>query len=224
MSNLGERISVSDDLPYPGSTLIEDLFSGAEDMSSPYAATTHTADTVVPPKPAAKPSTVPTKKKPTLQLQKFREAFGVKSIEKVAHTLTSETIDGDALAVTFHFRALGYEDFQWALEKAKTLTDLPLVVAWNMTSLAVSICAMDINYSSDALPTPIYLVFDVTQEIVRDPYLPQTSVRFAAADALLEELRGSFFNLIEELRDALEKKIGSKYRLLTEEKVENPLV
>lgn len=222
MSNLGERIT--DDLPYPGSTPIEDLFAAADEVSSPYATTAHTADTVVPPKPVQKPSTTPPKKKPTLQLQKFREAFGVKSIEKVAHTLTSETAEGDVMAVTFHFRAMGYEDFQWALEKAKTLSELPLVVAWNLTSLAVSICALDINYSSDSLPTPTYLVFDIAHDVVRDPYLPQNAVRFAAAEALLEELRGSFFNLIEELRDALDKKVGSKYKLFAEEKVENPLV
>jgi hypothetical protein len=230
MSKLGERIDVSsisdDDLPYPGQDkpVDEDPFSSAEEVTAPFGAV-YTADTVVPPKAPVKQATLPPKKKPSLQLQKFREAFGIKRITKVPHTVTYKGEGDENLSMTFHLRAMGYEDFQWALEQARNLTDLPLVVAWNLTSIAVSVCAMDFNFDPIALPTPTYLVFDVpTDNQVRDPYYPPATVRFEAAAALMEELRGSFFNLVEELREALDTKIGGQYKTLSEEKVESPLV
>jgi hypothetical protein len=244
--NLGEKVSItSDDLPYPGSAPPDDLFDSAQEAEAPFSmdappAKLNRSDSLevayepkvkkavaAKPEPKAQPkSSVPTKK-PSLQLQKFREAFSLQRIKKVPHTVVRNDGEGGSVSMTFQLRAMNYEDFQWVAMRATELKDMPIAFAWNLTSTAISICAMDMELEENAQPTPIHEVFDIKVEgatQVRDPYYPAPAIRFAAADALLLELKSSLYDVVEELHQAVDNTISSQSQLIEQEKDENPLV
>lgn len=254
MSNrLGEKISIdtmNEDLPYPGNQPPEDLFGSAQDSEAPFsmdapkkkkAPKGASLEVDYDPKdqPAAKApqattpqtttpqtTTKPTKKS-SLQLQKFREAFGLQRITKVPYTVVRGDGSEGEVSMTFQLRAMSYEDYQWVVVKSTELTNIPIMFAWNMASTAISICAMDMELEEGKQPTPIHEVFEVEAENpsqVRDPYYPASTIRFLAAEALLEELRSSLYDVVEELHQAIEAKIGAQSRAAETEKAENPLV
>lgn len=247
MSNrLGEKIDINnisdEDLPYPGNQPPEDMF-GAQDAEAPFSmnapkkkaskganlevdydpkSTQPVVQAPTPPTASVKPT-----KKSSLQLQKFREAFGLQRINKIPYTVVRGDGAEGEVSMTFQLRAMSYEDYQWVVVKSTELTNIPIMFAWNMASTAISICAMDVDLEEKAQPTPIHEVFDIEIENnnqVRDPYYPASAIRFLAAEALLEELRGSLYDVVEELHQAIEVKIGAQSRAADTEKSENPLV
>lgn len=244
--NLGEKVSiVSDDLPYPGSAPPDDLFGSAQEAEAPFSMEAPVTTQVKPdsldvayepkvkkavaakPEPKVQPKSTAQGKKPSLQLQKFREAFSLQRIKKVPHTVVRSDGEGGTVSMTFQFRAMNYEDFQWVAMKATELKDMPIAFAWNLTSAAISICAMDMELEENAQPTPIHEVFDIKVESptqVRDPYYPTPNIRFAAADALLVELKSSLYDVVEELHQAIETHISAQSQMVEQEKTENPLV
>lgn len=185
--------------------------------------------------PAQADATPPVAKKPdaknmSMQLRRFREAFGVKRINTKAHTITRVTPDGsEKVDFTFQFRIPNYEDYQWAIVKAEqysTAFRVPPVFALHFAVVAISVCALDVNLEKGARPTPLHEVFslEVHDSHVRDPYFPSVMVRAAVADLFFDELLESFYDVVDELHTVAEEYILSHSRALNEEKEkEGPL-
>jgi hypothetical protein len=224
--NLGEKVSFPDSLPYPGKQPPDDLFASAEDTDSAFDMAEVQPVKVAPKvEPKVKTPVKSSTKKPSLQLQKFREAFSIQRIKKTPYKVVRTDSEGNEVSMTFQLRAMNYEDFQWVAVKATELSHLPLAFAWNLTSTAISICAMDFELDEGAEHTPIHEVFGIDVDSkLRDPYYPPADVRFAAAESLLGELQASLYDVVEELHRAIDTHITSQSQSFEKEKAESPLV
>jgi hypothetical protein len=246
---------VDEDLPYPGQEP-PTAFSAAESMDAPFGVTagksvptssfgldvgsyeptkpTAKVEKPTAPAKAEKPTDKepPHKAKPTaenmsVQLRKFREAFGVKRISTKSHTITRRSADdSENVSITFQLRALNYEDYQWAIVKASDYSkenNIPLMFAWHFASVAISVCAFDVDLQKEARPTPVYEIFgiqadDPTQ--IRDPYYPVLLIRTAAADMFFQELVDTFYDVIQELHSVVEEYLVQQSQTLQKEKEE----
>lgn len=211
---LGTRIDVEQmkkaDLEYPGSEPPEDLFDSAETVEEPFQD-----------KPKAPEA--PKSKKPKLskQLQKFRETFGRSQIKLKKHTITRYLDDGEKVSMTFGMRALNYEDYQWILIKAATMQDtIPFAFATNMTTVAMSVCSMDTENTT----TPIHEVLGIEGNNIQDPFYPPSKIRMEAAEALLDELKDSLYDVVEELYSEVVGYLDQQKKAIEQEKEqEGPL-
>jgi hypothetical protein len=243
-----------DDLPYPGQNAPAG-FSGAEGIDAPFRApaaqkavkgnsidvgdydptkpnaankpVTQPAPQKAEPEPSKMQDPPKAKPKMTQQLQRFREAFGVKRVQIAPFTVVRKSPDGsDNISCTFQFRGLKYEDFQWAVARATELTrvaDLPLVAAWNLAATAISLCAFDFDLNEGDRPTPLHEIFGIQVEDssqIKDPYYPVATVRMNAADMMLAELSESLFDFAVDLTNFVETNILTQTQAMVREKEE----
>ena len=122
--------------------------------------------------------------------------------------------------MTFGFRGLGYEDYQFVVAKAYELTQNPQFSSFGWM---LAVCSMGVAHIDG---TPIWeaLGFDPEKpEDVKDPMYPHLGLRILAAEAFLEELQSSFFDLVEELYKAYEREVDEGYYYKPKEQKETPL-
>ena len=222
-NTLGEKVDTDamreQDLQYPGSEPPEDMFADAEDTDAPFEAAKA--------KKAAKPTKKPRKvveekseKKPTLQLQKFREIFGTSKIRVKEHTIYRKDGNGQVSKITFGLRGLNYADYTWALESTQKL-DLAFAFAYNLTMVAISVCSLGVE---DEAMKPLHEVFGMASGGGKDPNYPEQETRFAVAEAMLGELQNSLYDLVDELNTVVVGLTEDARASIAEEKeAEGPL-
>jgi hypothetical protein len=253
-NRLGDRVDIDQilegDLPYPGQQQAPSAFSGAEGMDAPFKVSTGQSSSTnkagldvgnYDPKSTAAQQTTkaaekpidkepPVASKPTtanvsMQLRKFREAFGVKRISTKTYVVKRQSEEGE-VNFSFQLRQLNYEDYQWAVMKATEHSienDVPLMFAFHFATVAIAISAMDVDLAEGTKPTPIYEVFNIPVENtahIRDPFYPATPIRTAAAALLFTELHDSLFDIVQELHDAVDEYVTNRSQAVQKEKEE----
>lgn len=143
-------------------------------------------------------------------LKKFREVFGLKRVDVVPVTISRRDPHNPEVNIdlVFGLRGINYDDYQWVLEKTREMIQDPALAnfAWKAAFVSMGVASID--------GEPIYQVFGIKPESadhIRDPMYPHMGLRFQAASAFCEEIRTSFFDLVENLYAAYEEKVDTKY-------------
>jgi len=170
--------------------------------------------------------------KASFQLQRFRELFGLKRIDVQYYSITRK-LDGELVTMTFGLRPLNHEDYQWIVDKSADIQrlnaeqlEISMSTSWafcfKQATVAMSVCTLDEGIRSRENPgTPIWEVLGIEPKdpvFVKDPNYPHTIIRVAAADAMLHELGGIFYDVVEDLNTAVAKLIDDIYRIEDQEK------
>ena len=166
-------------------------------------------------------------KKASVQLNRFRELFSVKRIDVKYYDLVTRSIDEKTNeSIRVGLRAMNYEDYQWCLEQAINLQQntqqyiftkqdaIANGFAWKQAIVAISVCSLDNE--------PIWSVFGIEDKDNKDPNYPKLSPRIEAAALLLNELKTTLYDTVDELHDAIFSLVKTYNAKLVEE-TENPL-
>ena len=146
----------------------------------------------------------------TATLRRFREVFGLKRVDVVEVSIPRLDPNDPTqnVEIKFGLRGINYDDYQWVLEKTREMIQDPSLAtfAWKAAFISMGVASID--------GEPLWSVFGIQPENsdhIKDHMYPHMGLRFQAADALCEELRTSFFDLIEQLYSAYEAKVDTKY-------------
>lgn len=229
---LGEPVDVLD---LPTDSINDSDFLGAESEDTPFAMENSKVEvnTSYDPKTTKKAEEEKSKgykyipnAEATTQLQKFRELFGLKRID-VQYYSVKRKLHGNSITMTFGLRPLNHEDYQWIVDKSADIQrlnaeqlEISMVTSWafyfKQATVAMSICTLDEGIRSRENPgTPVWKVFGIEPNdpiYTKDPNYPHTIIRVAAAEAMLKELGGIFYDVVEELNTAVTNLIDAAYR------------
>lgn len=156
------------------------------------------------------PKVAKVSRKETHLLKKFRETFGLKRIDVAEGTLVRRDPQDPEQNVEMKFglRGLNYEDYQWVLDKAASLQQNPLLVAF---AWKIAVCSLG-TASVEGQPIWEVLGFEPeSPEHVADPMYPHLGLRFQAAEAWCAELTGSLFDTVEDIYKLYEEKVDKQY-------------
>lgn len=165
-----------------------------------------------------------TNKEATSQLKKFRELFGLKRIDIKYHTITRKDENGDDFTMTFGFRALNYEDWQWLLAKIANIENINAdtvntsstidISNYRLAVVAISLCTLNEGHIKEtSRGMPIWKVMGIevnNKDYIKDPHFPYVTIRHEAADLLYEEIKSTLFDVVDDLYKAYNTLVESK--------------
>jgi hypothetical protein len=144
-------------------------------------------------------------------LKKFRRVFSVSRIEPGEVEVVRKDPDDPTKNITmkFGFRGIGFEDYQWVLEKSVDNMHSQRLATFSFKEavIAIGTCSLD--------GVPMWEVFGFEPDDpadVADPMLPKhRGLRQRPADLFLEELKTTFYDAVEYLYTQYEEKVDTQY-------------